>query len=629
MRLFIFVIIFFFSSRQVCAQEVAPDTIHLGGILIRGLPVEKFSVGYKVISFDSSDLESFQYMNVGQYLSSHSPLFFKSYGNGMASTVSFRGTGPSHTAVLWNGLPLNQPSLGLTDFSLLPLMAVDRIMMQFGPASSLFGSDAIGGSILLSSGPDWNYGLRGGFLQEFTDYGQSFSSLMFNVTGHSSGSKTRLYLNNNPNYFSFKNLTKQGQPVEIQKNAGIMQGGILQEFYFKPGKFSQVVASGWYNESYRELQPIMSVNNSSENLREKSLRISLDSHFDHPGYSVALKAGYLMDNYLFKGTENSGSQQFIAQAEGSKRIRTFDARVGTQFNHIIAHSDSYAGTVMEDRLDVFGNLRWNPVSAFSACLNVRQQFVTGFYSPFAPSLGTHLMILNRQKLNFAWTCQVARSYRIPTLNDRYWVPGGNRLLNPEKGISFESGLAGNLLSNDYHLDWSVNLYHMEIQDWIIWMPAGEFWTPRNIKEVWASGLELNLNVERSIGLLHTRVATSYSYTKSIDHSQTRDISGIYGKQLPYTPLHNGKASVNFALKSWLAYLNYNYTGERYLTADNSSALPSYQILDAGFGRKFQLFYGQFSLLLMVNNIFNMNYQVMNLRAMPLRNYGVSLKYMFN
>ena len=33
------------------------------------------------------------------------------------STVAFRGTSPSHTQVTWNGMRINNPMLGMTDFS--------------------------------------------------------------------------------------------------------------------------------------------------------------------------------------------------------------------------------------------------------------------------------------------------------------------------------------------------------------------------------------------------------------------------------------------------------------------------------------------------------------------------------
>ena len=35
---------------------------------------------------------------------------------------------------------------------------------------------------------------------------------------------------------------------------------------------------------------------------------------------------------------------------------------------------------------------------------------------------------------------VSRNYRFPTLNDLYFLPGGNPGLNSEKGVAYEAGL---------------------------------------------------------------------------------------------------------------------------------------------------------------------------------------------
>ena len=48
------------------------------------------------------------------------------------STVAFRGTGPSHTQVVWNGMRINSPMLGMTDFSMIPSYFVDDAQLLHG-----------------------------------------------------------------------------------------------------------------------------------------------------------------------------------------------------------------------------------------------------------------------------------------------------------------------------------------------------------------------------------------------------------------------------------------------------------------------------------------------------------------
>ncbi len=68
-------------------------------------------------------------------------------GAGTASSVFLRGTNPDHVVVLVDGLRINSATSGTTSFENIPLGQIDRIEILRGPASSLYGADAIGGVI--------------------------------------------------------------------------------------------------------------------------------------------------------------------------------------------------------------------------------------------------------------------------------------------------------------------------------------------------------------------------------------------------------------------------------------------------------------------------------------------------
>jgi len=68
-------------------------------------------------------------------------------GAGTASSVFLRGTNSDHVVVLVDGLRINSATLGTTAFESIPLAQIERIEILRGPASSLYGSDAIGGVI--------------------------------------------------------------------------------------------------------------------------------------------------------------------------------------------------------------------------------------------------------------------------------------------------------------------------------------------------------------------------------------------------------------------------------------------------------------------------------------------------
>ena len=68
-------------------------------------------------------------------------------GAGKASNVYLRGTNADHVVVLIDGLRLNSATTGTTAFEQIPLSQIERIEILRGPASSLYGADAIGGVI--------------------------------------------------------------------------------------------------------------------------------------------------------------------------------------------------------------------------------------------------------------------------------------------------------------------------------------------------------------------------------------------------------------------------------------------------------------------------------------------------
>ena len=78
------------------------------------------SIGVEETKLDSAILKENIALSMADALTFNTPVFVKQYGRATLSTVSFRGTGPSHTQVTWNGMRINNPMLGMTDFSMIP-----------------------------------------------------------------------------------------------------------------------------------------------------------------------------------------------------------------------------------------------------------------------------------------------------------------------------------------------------------------------------------------------------------------------------------------------------------------------------------------------------------------------------
>jgi vitamin B12 transporter len=68
-------------------------------------------------------------------------------GAGQASALYTRGTNSDHTLLLIDGVRVGSATLGVKNFSSVPVAQIERIEVVKGPRAALWGSDAIGGVI--------------------------------------------------------------------------------------------------------------------------------------------------------------------------------------------------------------------------------------------------------------------------------------------------------------------------------------------------------------------------------------------------------------------------------------------------------------------------------------------------
>lgn len=90
---------------------------------------------------------------------------------GKLTDVRLRGADPRHTLVLFDGIPLNGPWAGTFDVADLPGAGLGQVEVMGGPASSLYGSGAVGGVIQFLS-PVESAGARGMRLRAGAEYGE-------------------------------------------------------------------------------------------------------------------------------------------------------------------------------------------------------------------------------------------------------------------------------------------------------------------------------------------------------------------------------------------------------------------------------------------------------------------------
>ena len=626
---FLFYLSFFRTQADEPESDGFMDTIRLDEITIKGSYFERFSAGSQIQSFDSSRMSNFYALNLNDLIRAEAPVHFKSYGNGMLSSISFRGTGAGHTAVLWNGMNVNQPTVGQTDFSLFPIAAFDRAKLHFGAASARYGSEAIGGAVLLDSEPDWNLDRVKG---NFSGYGGSYGRLM--VMGKASFkpidnflSTTKIYRDRNRNNFKFTNITKPGNPAERQENASIIQYGITQDLYYNLSESSQVSLNAWFNYADREIQPTMSNIDADDSQMDKNFRIAANYHTNTPYGFIEAKAGFLWDYLLYNQRSDISTGQWIGQMGYENDFNHWKVRFGIEYKHIEAVSGNYEGSRGEDRTGIYGGLAFSGFEHTEITFNLNQLFVSGFEPPPAPSLGIQYEMPLSGKSTLLLDGQLSMNYRVPTLNDRYWQPGGRMDLRPEKSRNAE-GTVTYSMNAFIKANFSVTGFYYHVDDWILWMPAGSYWSPDNVRNVNASGLELKSTATMRLGRADIEFQGFYSLTHSLIANSGDENEKSSGNQLPYTPVHLAGMGVDYSCKLWSGGIYANTTGKTYVTTDNESSLPGYMLISLHVARKFLIGGQLLAIDGRIDNLFDSDYQNMLYRAMPGRTFLAGLQLYF-
>ncbi|MEH0155403.1 TonB-dependent receptor [Limibacter armeniacum] len=606
-------------------SEKDTTTIELEEVTIIGTNYTKYATGSAIIKADSGALARIGYGSVSDYLTQYTPIYLKEQGNGMLSTISVRGTTPNHTSVMWMGLNLNSLTLGHSDFNDYPLFFFDDLQVHMGGGSALFGSDAMGGSIVLSNSQPKDESIHLKLRQDYGSFTHSMTGVQFAARQGKWTSQTKLFYRYNKNDFPFENTAKFGKPEEKQENASFQNFGLLQQFGYQAAPNTFVSLSGWYQKNDREIQPVMSANGNSEadDLMNKWLRIV--AKVDHQGWAhYSASAAFVQDHQLYE-SDIIETNRGVFTAQVDKTFNNyFSVKTGGTFMHIQPSVDSYPDSVgNENRTDVYASFKFTPFSFWEISLNARQGFVTGFEAPFSPSIGTQFLLVDKGQHELKLRGSFSKNYRIPTLNDRYWEDWGNPAIQPESGLSTEVGIDYIFNTSNTVFSSSLTAYQGKVTDLIQWIPVGNIWTPKNVSEVANKGVEFSSNIDYQTGNATISLGGNYAFTLAEVTKASASEQQTVGRQLAYQPKHRFNVYASYRYKSIGINLNNYFVGQRN-GYDINDILDKYFISDLSANWNTQLNGKKLSVTGKVNNLFNTTYQNMKFRAMPGRNYMLSI-----
>ncbi|HEY5916169.1 MAG TPA: TonB-dependent receptor plug domain-containing protein, partial [Chryseolinea sp.] len=532
-----FIIVLTVSANSSFAQIV--DTTYLKEVRVYGIPVTTYATGSKIEQLQNGN----EVMTASDKLINETSFYFKTYGNNQLSTIALRGSSASQTAVLWNGININAPTLGQTDFSLIPLFLFDEVSIRYGSASPLYGSDAIGGSILIGQRePLFKKNFDATLYQQFGSFGKFATGIKATYGNERWEFRTKFFRSVIDNDFTF-NSPAVGFS-KTQNHAAVENYGVDQQIYFKISESQRISAEGMYTYNFREIQPAVTNDDANETLLDRNVRLSLNYQNDSRIGILSVTTGYVVSDQDYKDdvVSNVESKQLTALVSVDKGLNPKNnLRYGLNYSHYSASSENFTSEVSENRYDAFISFRHALSQFWLLNANLRQSFYAGRYAPFAPSLGSEFQVLHKDDNKIAVRAQVARGYRVPTLNDRYWVPGGNPDVLPEDALHVETGINWSRKVDTWSYSIDGTIYKTWISDMIVWVPSGNLWSPTNFQKVQLYGAELNAKSIFTSGNYKLRTELIYGFTRSLNKTEEDPL--FNNKQLAYVPLHNGRLFV--------------------------------------------------------------------------------------
>ena len=569
--------------------------------------------------------------NLSTILSQHSTIFIKSYGTGSLATSSFRGTTAQHTQVEWNGINLNSPMLGQVDFSQIQVSQFDGLEILYGAAGIARTSGAFGGVIDLVTSPDWNNRFNSSLAQTTASFDTYTTNLKADAGGESFQSHTKFNFTTALNDFLYKNDT--GVTLR-QNNASFKLYDFSQEFFWKYHNNHLFSAKVWYTNNNRNLPS--SANNEAvanpESQKDNALRAIIEYKLVEKNCNLLIRSA-LVSQYMhyIQGNLINATYQCYSWINRIRfsysAIRNLTIKPGIDYTYDWVFSDSYYGLKTRSTTSIFIELNYRIGKKVNTSLVLREDLIDTKFIPIVPAIGAEYRPFN--KINLALSANLARNYRVPTLNDMFWELSGNPDLKPEKNYTAELGSTYNYSAknNIVFIEASLSGYYSWIYDMITWLPVegSNLWKPENVDEVLARGIEAGLNLRLELFRFILNLRNNYNFCRSTYEKTNNPNDKKLGKQLIYIPVHTFNTTIS--LERWKFYIIYNFsfTGDRFTGKDNMSYMPAYNLSNIIFGKNVGLRNFILSLQLEINNLLNLDYQSIASRPMPGINYAFTLK----
>lgn len=620
----------FVAITLTCDGQVN-DTLLLSEVEIPSTRLAVYSPGGKFSMADSATVSVFKHKNIADLLAASSSVIVRDYGPGNSSLISIRGLEPRQTQVAWNGFNLNSASLGMTDASLIPVAVIDEAAIAFGTHTTTFGTSSLGGVVMLNNeDPNFNQHTSASIYAYYGSFSTVNSGLDLRLGGEKLESRTKVFFGSSENDFSFRNTAVKNEPLTTQSNSQFNYYGFDQHFSFRPGNKDLFQAGIWYQVYDRNIPPVMTIPESNASQKDSTIRGFIRYRHTFKNSILSIAGAILHDHQNYSDPEHSILADYditstFIQADHvwaiNKRL-TWSSGISVQSSS--ADFTEYNNSRYRNTAGVHTALRARFSSRLTGSLSFRKEYTNIEDPPLI--LKGEMQYIDQKKI-FSFHLAGGNHFNLPTLNDLYWVPGGNPDLESEQGFTAEAGTRIRPSAGLPEL--SVTGFFMQVDEWIKWYPGENgIYNAENISKVRSTGVEINLKDEILTGSLTHKAEFWYTFCNTQTLETNEPFAGdTEGKQLVYVPEHTAGIRYLLNWKKYTIRYNHRFTGTQFTNPDNTSKLDPFHLADLRVELRFKAGQHRLSVHLNINNIWDEEYQVLAWHAMPGRWYqaGINLQ----
>lgn len=441
----------------------AAETINLDDVVVTAsrVPQTRESVIADVSVIESEEIQRGGQTTLVELLQMQPGIEISNNGGaGKSSGIFMRGTNSGHVIVLIDGVRISSATLGTTTFENFPITQIDRVEILRGPATSLYGQDAIGGVIQIftkkGDGKPKFYGSvgYGTYNTKIADagvHGQiNDTSFALNLSGENTSGFSAIDTNNS-------NFTDKDGYKNFAFNASLSQK--LAEGHEMGIQLFNSNGHTHFDNSFN-----LSNFSSHSDSKQQSLALISKNQFTSMWLST-LKVGYGKDettsfDEIDPFVNPFNPTKFNTEQDQINWQNDFRLPIGTltlmydRLEEDVKSTTIYAKTNRVNEGYVASYLA--TIGAHSAQLSLRDDHNSQFGSKVTGNIGYGYSFTPAWRV----TTSYGTAYKVPTFNDLYFPFFGNPKLNPEQSRNLEASLR-------YQADRtsvSATIYHNEVRD---------------------------------------------------------------------------------------------------------------------------------------------------------------------